>query len=104
MQGVPVVVHAQGNQLDYVIVVGQKIPLERCGSENRNDCRQFMAASGNLLRAIRERHHEDLSPVVLTIDRIHFGGRLPVVALGLPESREKSGLSGWHGRVHTPQQ
>jgi len=55
---------------------------------------QFVAASCNQLRVLRERRLEDLNLVVPMIDGIHFGGQV-LVALGIAESGEKHVLGVW---------
>jgi len=47
--------------------------------------------------ALCERRLEGLNLVVLMIDGIHFGGQVPVVALGIAESGEKHVLGVWQG-------
>ncbi|HEX2698495.1 MAG TPA: IS256 family transposase [Anaerolineales bacterium] len=71
--------------------------LEGYGIEKSSVSRQFVAASGNQLRALCERRLEDLNLVVLMIDGIHFGGQVLVVALGIAESGEKHVLGVWQG-------
>ena len=71
--------------------------LEGYGIEKSSVSRQFVAASGNELRALCERRLEDLNLVVLMIDGIHFGGQVLVVALGIAEGGEKHVLGVWQG-------
>ena len=71
--------------------------LEGYGIEKSSVSRQFVAASGNELRALCERRLEDLHLVVLMIDGIHFGGQVLVVALGIAEGGEKHVLGVWQG-------
>ena len=71
--------------------------LEGYGIEKSSVSRQFIAASGNQLRALCERRLEDLDLVVLMIDGIHFGGHVLVAALGIAESGEKHILGLWQG-------
>jgi len=71
--------------------------LEGYGIEKSSVSRQFIAASGNQLRALCERRLEDLHLVVLMIDGIHFGGQVLVAALGIAESGEKHILGLWQG-------
>ena len=47
--------------------------------------------------ALCERRLEGLNLVVLMIDGIHFGGQVPVVAVGIAESGEKHVLGVWQG-------
>jgi putative transposase len=71
--------------------------LEGYGIEKSSVSRQFVAVSGNELRALCERRLEDLNLVVLMIDGIHFGGQVLVVALGIAEGGEKHVLGVWQG-------
>jgi putative transposase len=71
--------------------------LEGYGIEKSSVSRQFVAASGNELRALCERRLEDLNLVALMIDGIHFGGQVLVVALGIAEGGEKHVLGVWQG-------
>ena len=71
--------------------------LEGYGIAKSSVSRQFVAASGNQLRALCERRLEDLDLVVLMIDGIHFGGQVLVVALGIAAGGEKHILGVWQG-------
>jgi putative transposase len=71
--------------------------LEGYGIEKSSVSRQFVAASGNELRALCERRLEDRNLVVLMIDGIHLGGQVLVVALGIAEGGEKHVLGVWQG-------
>ena len=75
---------------------------EGYGIEKSSVSRQFVAASGNELRALCERRLEDLNLVVLMIDGIHFGGQVLVVALGIAEGGKSTFWVCGKGRPRTP--
>jgi len=76
--------------------------VEGYGIAKSSVSRQFVAASGNQLRALCERRLEDLTLVVLMIDGIHFGGQVLVVALGIAESGKSTFWECGKGPRRTP--